>query len=50
LRLHGPHLLNIDACLEASIATTTGAGGSTFLVTEFGKAFTANGFGNKFKD
>lgn len=35
--------------LEASIAATK-ARGPTFLITEFGKAFTANGFGNKFKD
>jgi integrase/recombinase XerD len=25
-------------------------GNLTFLITEFGKPFTANGFGNKFKD
>ncbi|GAB1717057.1 MAG: phage integrase [Nitrobacter sp.] len=37
--------------LEASIAAATRSDGSkTFLLTEFGKAFTANGFGNKFKD
>lgn len=35
--------------LEASIATTV-TGSKTFLLTEFGNAFTANGFGNKFKD
>jgi integrase len=35
--------------LAASIAATT-TGTATFLVTEFGKAFAANGFGNKFKD
>lgn len=35
--------------LEASIAATT-TGHETFLLTEFGNAFTANGFGNKFKD
>jgi integrase/recombinase XerD len=35
--------------LAASIAATKG-GNMTFLITEFGKPFTANGFGNKFKD
>jgi integrase/recombinase XerD len=35
--------------LAASIAGTKG-GNMTFLITEFGKPFTANGFGNKFKD
>ncbi|MGB3448738.1 MAG: tyrosine-type recombinase/integrase [Xanthobacteraceae bacterium] len=35
--------------LAASIAATA-TGDKTFLVTEFGKAFTANGFGGKFKD
>lgn len=35
--------------LEASIAATA-RDTKTFLLTEFGKAFTANGFGNKFKD
>jgi len=35
--------------LEASI-TATKTGSKTFLLTEFGKAFTPNGFGNKFKD
>ncbi|GEC16429.1 integrase [Nitrobacter winogradskyi] len=35
--------------LAASIAATA-TGDKTFLVTEFCKAFTANGFGNKFKD
>lgn len=35
--------------LAASIAATE-TGDKTFLITEFGKAFTANGFGNKFKD
>jgi integrase/recombinase XerD len=35
--------------LAASIAAAKG-GNMTFLITEFGKPFTANGFGNKFKD
>ena len=35
--------------LEASIAATV-TGTKTFLLTGFGKAFTANGFGGKFKD
>jgi hypothetical protein len=32
--------------LEAAKVTTN----MTFLLTEYGKPFTANGFGNKFKD
>jgi site-specific recombinase XerD len=35
--------------LAASIAATS-VGNMTFLITEYGKPFTANGFGNKFKD
>jgi len=35
--------------LAASIAATN-LGNLTFLMTEYGKPFTANGFGNKFKD
>jgi integrase/recombinase XerD len=35
--------------LQASIDATS-EGAMTFLLTEFGKPFTANGFGNKFKD
>ena len=35
--------------LEASIAATE-TGTKAFLLTDFGKAFTPNGFGNKFKD
>jgi integrase len=35
--------------LKASIAATK-IGNMTFLITEYGKPFTANGFGNKFKD
>lgn len=35
--------------LAASIAATP-SGHLTFLVTEYGKPFTTNGFGNKFKD
>lgn len=36
--------------LAASIAAAKVGGNMTFLLTEFGKPFTANGFGNKFKD
>lgn len=39
----------LHADLEASIAATA-TGTKTFLVTEFGKPFTPNGFGNKFKE
>lgn len=35
--------------LDASIAASK-VGNMTFLITEFGKPFTANGFGNKFKE
>jgi integrase/recombinase XerD len=35
--------------LMASIAATK-VGNMTFLITEYGKPFTANGFGNRFKD
>ena len=35
--------------LEKAIAATT-SGHLTFLVTEYGKPFSANGFGNKFRD
>jgi site-specific recombinase XerD len=35
--------------LAASIAATS-VGNMTFLITEYGKPFTANGFGSKFKD
>jgi integrase/recombinase XerD len=35
--------------LAASIAAT-GIGDLSFLITQYGKPFTANGFGNKFKD
>jgi integrase/recombinase XerD len=35
--------------LKASIEATK-TGNMTFLMTEYGKPFTANGFGNKFKD
>jgi integrase/recombinase XerD len=35
--------------LKASIEATKG-GNMTLLITEYGKPFTANGFGNKFKD
>jgi integrase/recombinase XerD len=42
----------IASAAEASSASTRKLAGAnlTFLVTEFGKPFTANGFGNKFKD
>ena len=36
--------------LAASIAAAKVSTNMTFLLTEFGKPFTANGFGNKFKD
>jgi integrase/recombinase XerD len=36
--------------LAAVIAATKTAGLQTFLVTDYGKPFTANGFGNKFRD
>ncbi|MGL3106688.1 tyrosine-type recombinase/integrase [Bradyrhizobium sp. BR 1432] len=36
--------------LAESIAAAKVNGKMTFLLTEFGKPFTANGFGNKFKD
>jgi integrase/recombinase XerD len=34
----------------ALILTATPLGNMTFLVTEYGRPFTANGFGNKFKE
>ncbi|OSI33025.1 tyrosine-type recombinase/integrase [Bradyrhizobium canariense] len=39
----------LHPALAQSIAATR-AGNMTFLITEYGKPFTANGFGNKFKD
>jgi hypothetical protein len=39
----------LHPALAESIAATT-VGNMTFLITEYGKPFTANGFGNKFKD
>jgi integrase/recombinase XerD len=39
----------LHPALGASIAAAQ-VGNLTFLITEFGKPFTANGFGNKFKD
>jgi integrase/recombinase XerD len=39
----------LHPALRESIEATPG-GNLTFLITEFGKPFTANGFGNKFKD
>ncbi len=40
----------MHAALAESIAAANVSGKMTFLLTEFGKPFTANGFGNKFKD
>jgi len=34
----------------AAIIDATPSGHLTFLITEYGKSFTANGFGNRFKD
>jgi hypothetical protein len=39
----------LHPALAESIAATK-VGNMTFLITEYGKPFTANGFGNKFKD
>lgn len=45
--------IDIDIPLHPALAESIGAakvgGQMTFLLTEFGKPFTANGFGNKFK-
>jgi len=40
----------LHPALAESIAAAKVSGNMTFLLTEFGKPFTANGFGNKFKD
>jgi integrase/recombinase XerD len=40
----------LHAALAESIAAAKVSTNMTFLLTEFGKPFTANGFGNKFKD
>lgn len=40
----------IHPALAESIAAANVSSNMTFLLTEFGKPFTANGFGNKFKD
>lgn len=40
----------LHPALAESIAAANVSGNMTFLLTEFGKPFTANGFGNKFKD
>jgi integrase/recombinase XerD len=40
----------LHPALAESIATAKVSTNMTFLLTEFGKPFTANGFGNKFKD
>ena len=45
--------IDIDIPLHPALAATIAAtkvGNMTFLITEYGKPFTANGFGNKFKD
>ncbi|TFV75928.1 integrase [Bradyrhizobium frederickii] len=40
----------VHPALAESIAAAKVTSNMTFLLTEFGKPFTANGFGNKFKD
>lgn len=40
----------LHPALAESIAAAKVSTNMTFLLTEFGKPFTANGFGNKFKD
>jgi integrase len=40
----------LHPALAESIAAAKVSANMTFLLTEFGKPFTANGFGNKFKD
>jgi integrase/recombinase XerD len=40
----------LHPALAESIAAAKVSNNMTFLLTEFGKPFTANGFGNKFKD
>ncbi|MEZ5822302.1 MAG: tyrosine-type recombinase/integrase [Xanthobacteraceae bacterium] len=40
----------LHPALAASISAANVGTNMTFLLTEFGKPFTANGFGNKFKD
>jgi integrase/recombinase XerD len=40
----------LHPALAGSIAAAKVSTNMTFLLTEFGKPFTANGFGNKFKD
>ena len=45
--------IDIDIPLHPDLAASISAskhGNMTFLITEYGKPFTANGFGNKFKD
>jgi site-specific recombinase XerD len=45
--------IDIDIPLHPELAASivaTSVGNMTFLITEYGKPFTANGFGNKFKD
>jgi integrase/recombinase XerD len=45
--------IDIDIPLHPELAVSIGAtavGSMTFLITEYGKPFTPNGFGNKFKD
>jgi integrase/recombinase XerD len=40
----------LHPALAESIAAAKVSKNMTFLLTEYGKPFTANGFGNKFKD
>jgi integrase len=45
--------IDIDIPLHPALSTSiaaTNVGNMTFLITVYGKPFTANGFGNKFKD
>jgi integrase/recombinase XerD len=47
------HPIDIDIPLHPALQASIEAakiGNLTFLITEFGKPFTANGFGGKFKD
>jgi integrase/recombinase XerD len=51
---HGDNPVDIDIPvhpdLAVIIAATRSSGSLTFLTTEFGKPFSPNGFGNKFRD
>jgi integrase/recombinase XerD len=50
----GEKPVDIDIALHPDlaeiIAATASAGARTFLATEYGKTFSPNGFGNKFRD